>query len=89
MVTPLFEKALSPTDAGTGGRLVLPKICAEKFFPSIDVAESIPMVVQDSEGKDWLFTLRTWPNNKSQMYYLEGFEPYVQSMKLVQGDIGN
>ncbi|MFS7968666.1 putative transcription factor B3-Domain family [Helianthus anomalus] len=87
MVTPLFEKALTPTDTGTGGRLVLPKICAEKFFPSIDVAESIPMVLQDSEGNDWLFTLRSWPNNKSQMYFLEGFEPYVQSMKLAQGDI--
>lgn len=29
---PLFEKVLSPSDAGRIGRLVLPKACAEVYF---------------------------------------------------------
>ena len=32
VVTPLFEKMLSASDAGRIGRLVLPKKCAEVLF---------------------------------------------------------
>ncbi|KAI3704403.1 hypothetical protein L1987_74622 [Smallanthus sonchifolius] len=85
-VTPLFEKMLTASDTGKSGRLVLPKKCAEKFFPSIDDAQYHPIEIQDSEGKDWNFRLRMSPNNNSKMYLLEGFEPNVKSMKLAEGD---
>ncbi|KAI3775712.1 hypothetical protein L1987_45462 [Smallanthus sonchifolius] len=71
---------------GRVGASYYQKKCAEKFFRSIDDAQCHPIEIQDSEGKDWNFRLRMWPNNKSKMYVLEGFEPYVKSMKLAEGD---
>ncbi|KAD5960682.1 hypothetical protein E3N88_12154 [Mikania micrantha] len=85
-VTPLFEKILSASDTGKSGRLVVPKKCAEEFFPSVDNGQSQPIIIQDSKAKNWNFNLRMWPNNNSRMYVLEGFEPYKKSMKLVEGD---
>ncbi|GKV09596.1 hypothetical protein SLEP1_g21073 [Rubroshorea leprosula] len=38
-IVPLFEKVLSASDAGRIGRLVLPKTCAEAYFPSISQSE--------------------------------------------------
>ncbi|KAK9065987.1 hypothetical protein SSX86_015389 [Deinandra increscens subsp. villosa] len=38
-ITPLFEKVLSASDAGRIGRLVLPKACAEAYFPAINQSE--------------------------------------------------
>ncbi|KAK6145207.1 hypothetical protein DH2020_022027 [Rehmannia glutinosa] len=35
-IVPLFEKILSASDAGRIGRLVLPKACAEAYFPTIN-----------------------------------------------------
>ncbi|KAH6555175.1 hypothetical protein KP509_1Z276200 [Ceratopteris richardii] len=86
VVTPLFEKVLSMSDAGKIGRLVLPKACAEEFFPPISQAEGLPIVIQDVSGKDWHFQFRFWPNNNSRMYVLEGITPYIQSMQLQAGD---
>ncbi|KAL4562060.1 hypothetical protein LXL04_034250 [Taraxacum kok-saghyz] len=85
-VTPLFEKVLTVSDTGKIGRLVIPKKCAELHFPSIDIPEGKPLAFQDSEGKDWEFHFRYWPNNNSRMYVLEGFIHYVTSMKLQAGD---
>ncbi|KAJ8761370.1 hypothetical protein K2173_001500 [Erythroxylum novogranatense] len=87
VITPLFEKMLSASDAGRIGRLVLPKKCAEAYFPPISQPEGLPLKVQDSKGKDWVFQFRFWPNNNSRMYVLEGVTPCIQSMKLQAGDI--
>ncbi|KAK2644578.1 hypothetical protein Ddye_019773 [Dipteronia dyeriana] len=85
-IVPLFEKILSASDAGRIGRLVLPKACAEAYFPSISQSEGIPLRVQDVKGKEWMFQFRFWPNNNSRMYVLEGVTPCIQSMQLRAGD---
>ncbi|CAA7409195.1 unnamed protein product [Spirodela intermedia] len=87
VITPLFEKMLSASDAGRIGRLVLPKKCAEAYFPSISQPEGLPIKIQDVKGQEWVFHFRFWPNNNSRMYVLEGVTPCIQSMKLQAGDV--
>ncbi|XP_030469481.1 B3 domain-containing protein Os07g0563300-like isoform X2 [Syzygium oleosum] len=87
VITPLFEKMLSASDAGKIGRLVLPKKCAEAYFPPISQPEGLPLKVQDAKGSEWIFQFRFWPNNNSRMYVLEGVTPCIQSMQLQAGDI--
>ncbi|KAJ6401766.1 hypothetical protein OIU84_013937 [Salix udensis] len=86
VIKPLFEKMLSASDAGRIGRLVLPKKCAEAYFPPISQPEGLPLRVQDSTGKEWIFQFRFWPNNNSRMYVLEGVTPCIQNMQLQAGD---
>lgn len=85
-VVPLFEKVLSASDAGRIGRLVLPKACAEAYFPPISQPEGLPLRIHDLKGKEWVFQFRFWPNNNSRMYVLEGVTPCIQSMQLQAGD---
>ncbi|CAH9138549.1 unnamed protein product [Cuscuta epithymum] len=85
-IVPLFEKVLSASDAGRIGRLVIPKACAEAYFPYITQSEGIPIRVQDVKGKEWIFQFRFWPNNNSRMYVLEGVTPCIQNMQLQAGD---
>ncbi|XP_055807417.1 B3 domain-containing transcription repressor VAL2 isoform X1 [Solanum dulcamara] len=85
-IIPLFEKVLSASDAGRIGRLVLPKACAEAYFPPISQPEGLPLRIQDVKGKEWVFQFRFWPNNNSRMYVLEGVTPCIQSMQLQAGD---
>ncbi|KAK1260413.1 B3 domain-containing protein [Acorus gramineus] len=85
-LTPLFEKTLSASDASRVGRLVLPKRCAEIHFPAITQPEGMPLIVQDTKGKEWTCQFRFWPNNNSRMYVLEGVTPCMQSMQLEAGD---
>lgn len=85
-IVPLFEKVLSASDAGRIGRLVLPKACAEAYFPPISQPEGLPLRIQDVKGKEWAFQFRFWPNNNSRMYVLEGVTPCIQSMQLQAGD---
>ncbi|KAJ7564847.1 hypothetical protein O6H91_02G036300 [Diphasiastrum complanatum] len=86
IITPLFEKMLSASDAGRIGRLVLPKACAEAYFPPISSPEGQPIDIHDVSGKKWTFQFRYWPNNNSRMYVLEGVTPCIQSMRLQAGD---
>ncbi|XP_062188398.1 B3 domain-containing protein Os07g0679700-like isoform X2 [Phragmites australis] len=85
-IVPLFEKVLSASDAGRIGRLVLPKACAEAYFPPISQPEGRPLTIQDARGKEWQFQFRFWPNNNSRMYVLEGVTPCIQSLQLQAGD---
>ncbi|KAG0478684.1 hypothetical protein HPP92_013403 [Vanilla planifolia] len=85
-IVPLFEKVLSASDAGRIGRLVLPKACAEAYFPPISQPEGLPLKIQDANGKEWHFQFRFWPNNNSRMYVLEGVTPCIQSLQLQAGD---
>ncbi|KAI3829955.1 hypothetical protein L1987_04087 [Smallanthus sonchifolius] len=85
-ITPLFEKILSASDAGRIGRLVLPKACAEAYFPPIYQSEGVPLTIRDIKGKEWTFQFRFWPNNNSRMYVLEGVTPCIQNMQLQAGD---
>ncbi|KAJ6885117.1 hypothetical protein NC652_031963 [Populus alba x Populus x berolinensis] len=85
-IVPLFEKILSASDAGRIGRLVLPKACAEAYFPPVSQSEGIPLRIQDIKGREWTFQFRFWPNNNSRMYVLEGVTPCIHSMQLKAGD---
>ncbi|KAF1889186.1 hypothetical protein Lal_00024508 [Lupinus albus] len=85
-VVPLFEKVLSASDAGRIGRLVLPKACAEAYFPPISHSGGLPLPFQDVKGNEWTLHFRFWPNNNSRMYVLEGVTPFIQSMQLSAGD---
>ncbi|OIW19039.1 hypothetical protein TanjilG_10600 [Lupinus angustifolius] len=85
-VVPLFEKTLSASDAGRIGRLILPKACAEAYFPPISQPDGLPLRIHDVKGKEWVFQFRFWPNNNSRMYVLEGVTPCIQSMQLQAGD---
>jgi hypothetical protein len=85
-IVPLFEKVLSASDAGRIGRLVLPKACAEAYFPPISQSEGLPMRIKDIKGKEWTFQFRFWTNNNSRMYVLEGVTPCLQHMQLQAGD---
>ncbi|KAM3362443.1 B3 domain-containing transcription repressor VAL2 isoform X1 [Capsicum galapagoense] len=87
VITPLFEKMLSASDAGRIGRLVLPKKCAEAYFPPISNPEGVPLKMKDLKGNEWMFQFRFWPNNNSRMYVLEGVTPCIQLMQLQAGDI--
>ncbi|XP_039168559.1 B3 domain-containing protein Os07g0563300 [Eucalyptus grandis] len=87
VITPLFEQTLSASDAGEIERIVVPKECAEAYFPSISQPEGLPLKVQDAKGSEWIFQFRFWPNNNSRMYVLEGVTPCIQSMQLQAGDI--
>ncbi|KAL2317369.1 hypothetical protein Fmac_031245 [Flemingia macrophylla] len=85
-VVPLFEKTLSVSDAGRIGRLVLPKSCAETFFPPIEESEGLPLQMLDVMGNEWTFQFRFWPNNNSRMYVLEGITTCMQVLQLKAGD---
>ncbi|GMH07448.1 hypothetical protein Nepgr_009288 [Nepenthes gracilis] len=85
-IVPLFEKVLSASDASRIGRLVLPKACAETYFPPINQSEGLPLKIQDVKGNEWTFQFRFWPNNNSRMYVLEGVTHCIQSMQLQAGD---
>ncbi|CAA2982566.1 B3 domain-containing Os07g0563300-like isoform X4 [Olea europaea subsp. europaea] len=78
---------LSASDPGCIGRLVLPKKCAEAYFPPISQPEGLPLKVHDLKGKEWLFQFQFWPNNNSRMYVLEGITPCIQSMQLQACDV--
>ncbi|GJW46012.1 probable protein phosphatase 2C 59 [Tanacetum coccineum] len=56
------------SDTGKSRCLVLPKNCAEIFFPSINDQETKQIVCQDTEGEDKKFKLRSRPKNMGWMY---------------------
>ncbi|CAA6672036.1 unnamed protein product [Spirodela intermedia] len=75
VITPLFEKMLSASDAGRIGRLVLPKKCAEAYFPSISQPEGLPIKFKMSRARNGFFISAS------------GVTPCIQSMKLQAGDV--
>ncbi|KAI8001131.1 B3 domain-containing protein Os07g0563300 [Camellia lanceoleosa] len=69
VITPLFEKMLSASDAGRIGRLVLPKKCAEAYFPPISQPDGLPLKVQDSKGKEWMFQFDFGPTITAELTF--------------------
>ncbi|KAL0320707.1 UNVERIFIED_CONTAM: B3 domain-containing protein [Sesamum radiatum] len=89
-VTPLFEKILSASDADLKlARLIIPKRCAEAFFPDISALHGLRIKIQDIEGNEWEFHYRYWLNGGSRIYVLEGLRDYMVSKKWQPGDTGN
>ncbi|XP_060200428.1 B3 domain-containing protein Os07g0563300-like isoform X3 [Lycium barbarum] len=86
-INPLFQKLLSASDADlTLSRLVIPKKCAEAFFPCLSGPHRIPINMLDTEGKEWNFHFRFWPNSRSKMYVLEGLRDYMVLKRWQAGD---
>ncbi|KAL0328512.1 UNVERIFIED_CONTAM: B3 domain-containing protein [Sesamum calycinum] len=86
-VTPLFEKILSASDADLKlARLIIPKRCAEAFFPDISALHGLRIKIQDTEGNEWEFHYRYWLNGGSRIYVLEGLRDYMVSKKWQPGD---
>ncbi|KAK6132838.1 hypothetical protein DH2020_033437 [Rehmannia glutinosa] len=89
-VTPLFEKILSASDADLKlARLIIPKRCAEAFFPDISGLHGLRglcIKIQDTEGYEWEFHYRYWLNGGSRIYVLEGLRDYMVSKKWQPGD---
>ncbi|XWS52004.1 hypothetical protein CRYUN_Cryun11dG0030500 [Craigia yunnanensis] len=84
---PLFAKELTASDADLkNGRLVLPKRCAEAYFPKISGQQGIFIVVQDTKGNDWELYYRYWSNTNGKMYVLEGLKDYIILMQWQAGD---
>ncbi|KAK9269747.1 hypothetical protein L1049_001525 [Liquidambar formosana] len=87
VVTPLFEKILSPTDTDHKlARLVIPKKCAEAYFPKISQQQGLRIKVLDTRGKEWVFHYRYWSNHNGKMYILEGLKDYMNLMQWKPGD---
>ncbi|KAL8505970.1 hypothetical protein ACS0TY_016992 [Phlomoides rotata] len=81
-VTPLFEKILSASDADLKlARLIIPKKCAEAFFPDLSGLQALRIKIQDIEGNEWEFQYRYWVNGESRIYVLEGLRDYMVSKK--------
>ncbi|PSR95664.1 B3 domain-containing protein [Actinidia chinensis var. chinensis] len=88
VVIPLFEKLLSASDADHKmARLVIPKKCAEAFFPKITSPRGCPVKIQDTEGNEWEFQFRYLFNGGSTVYVLEGLKDYMVSRQWQAGDI--
>ncbi|KAK9913877.1 hypothetical protein M0R45_037681 [Rubus argutus] len=89
VIKPLFERMLKTHYYRGSGHLVLPKACAEAYFPPILQSEGLPIRVQDSEGKEWVFQFLFLFSHytTSRVYVLEGVTPWIESMQLHAGDI--
>ncbi|KAK9108578.1 hypothetical protein Syun_024589 [Stephania yunnanensis] len=85
----LLQKELRRTDAGTLGRIVLPKRAAEAYLPPLTYKEGMYMCMDDMDGLQvWSFKyrIRFWPNNNSRMYVLENTGEFVRVHGLRTGD---
>lgn len=58
-------------------------------FPRIPEGQGIPLVIQDTTGRDWEFHFRFWQNSNSKMYVLDGIKDYMVFMEWQAGDTGN
>ncbi|KAK6934323.1 hypothetical protein RJ641_034478 [Dillenia turbinata] len=54
-IVPLFEKRLNHEDASTElGRILLPKVCAEAYFPKVTGPQGVFIHAHDIEGREHL-----------------------------------
>ncbi|KAK9004996.1 hypothetical protein V6N11_042446 [Hibiscus sabdariffa] len=86
-LVPLFEKELTPSDTDIKkGRLLLPKRCAEAYFPKISEQQGIFLTVEDTKGNAWKLHFRFWTNTNGRMYFLEGLRDCMTLMQWAAGD---
>ncbi|KAL2924763.1 B3 domain-containing transcription repressor VAL2 [Bienertia sinuspersici] len=84
----LFEKKLTPSDCDLRvGRLLLPKLHAEKLIHQPPAQRKKLVVINDTEGGFWNFTMRWWPNKRSRKYVLDGARQCREKMQWNVGDI--
>ncbi|XP_059448874.1 uncharacterized protein LOC132180045 [Corylus avellana] len=83
----LFEKKLRKSDVSSTGRIVIPKIEAEMYLPTLDGRENVSMQLVDMYSQQvWSFKFRFWANNHSRMYIFDDTKEFIKVHKLVVGD---
>ncbi|XP_074581897.1 B3 domain-containing protein Os03g0120900-like isoform X2 [Curcuma longa] len=84
----MFEKVVTPSDVGKLNRLVIPKQCAERFFPLEPAASADKGLVlgfEDAGGRQWSFRYSYW--HSSQSYVMtKGWSRFVKEKQLRAGD---
>ncbi|KAF5730625.1 B3 domain-containing protein [Tripterygium wilfordii] len=76
----LFSKVLTARDANPFlGCLVIPKRCAEIYFPKISEPQETPIKFLDKERKEWEFRYCFRPNRVRGNYTLEGTGSFLVS----------
>ncbi|AQK41070.1 AP2/ERF and B3 domain-containing transcription factor [Zea mays] len=87
----LFSKVLTPSDVGKLNRLLIPRQCAEGFFPMISEVKSggddIFLNFEDtSTGLVWRFRFCLWNNSKTYVL-TKGWSVFIKEKNLKKGDI--
>ncbi|MCL7030736.1 hypothetical protein MKW94_025864 [Papaver nudicaule] len=82
----MFDKLVTPSDVGRLRRLVIPKLHAERYFPSTANNEKgLLLSFEDRNGKPWTFMYCYW--NSSQSYVMtKGWSRFVKEKRLGVGD---
>ncbi|KAL9232408.1 hypothetical protein vseg_007523 [Gypsophila vaccaria] len=86
-LTFLFEKKLSATDCRvTGGRLLIPKNNAERFFPILPEQPKTPLVIKDAQGHRWKVNVCASSHGNSRKYEMDGIRKCIRQMQWKTGD---
>ncbi|KAG6472857.1 B3 domain-containing protein Os03g0120900-like [Zingiber officinale] len=83
----MFDKVVTPSDVGKLNRLVIPKQCAERFFPlEPEMADKgVVLCFEDAGGERWSFRYSYW--HSSQSYVMtKGWSRFVKDKNLHAGD---
>ncbi|KAI7755615.1 hypothetical protein M8C21_016688 [Ambrosia artemisiifolia] len=83
-----FRKILSVSDASTHGGCGLPKLCAEKIFPPLDVSQddaSQHLVAKDLHGAEWHLQ-HVYRGNPKRHMLVNGWNKFASAKKLKAGD---
>ncbi|KAK2981808.1 hypothetical protein RJ640_010325 [Escallonia rubra] len=83
----LFQKKLTPSDVGKFHRLVIPKSCALRYFPSFpDGADDIEVVFHDKSMIKWKFRYCHWKSSES-FVLTRGWNKFVKEKELKPKDV--
>lgn len=83
-----FEKVLMPTNVNELSRFLVPKFCAESFFPDHDFDSEKPMqtlVMHDLLGNRWEFR-HVYVGTERRHLLTRGWSKFVNAKRLVVGD---
>ncbi|KAK3020899.1 hypothetical protein RJ639_047211 [Escallonia herrerae] len=83
----LFQKKLTPSDVGKFHRLVIPKSCALRYFPSFpDGADDMEVVFHDKSMIKWKFRYCHWKSSES-FVLTRGWNKFVKEKELKPKDV--
>ncbi|KAI3823259.1 hypothetical protein L1987_04692 [Smallanthus sonchifolius] len=83
---PYFVKKFTKSDAHNVGRLRVPRVCVETFFPKLDCsADHQAVIAKDIHGKNWRFKHVYERSQRSQLL-TTGWNTFVNENNLVAGN---
>jgi hypothetical protein len=86
----LFEKTITPSDAGKLSRIVLPRAAVEQYLPRCDNKTGIPLALWDQCGNCYGVVLKFWLNGRpvaKRMWLLDQCQELIAGLKLVPGSV--